>query len=91
MRLIILFTTLVSLAIAWDCSDAVNPSDSSAKAYCRSISSMLAVLEYDRMSIKAGERISTVDESTRLKTLSFISLQAEQCYQTCVLANTEFY
>jgi len=91
MKALIIAPLVLTSIFAWDCSDAIADEGVSPKAYCRSISSMITVMEYDRLSIKAGDRISTLSEGERITILSALGVESEQCYQTCVLANTDFY
>lgn len=84
MKLLIL-ALLASSLFAWECSVSKENSTLTTDAFCRNYTAVITVVNYDRFSIKTGIRVVTEDDSDDI--LKLIIKEADQCYQTCIMAN----
>lgn len=87
MRILLLLLLLASSLLAWDCSEAKNESDLRDDTFCRKYSTIYTITTYDSVSIRSGFHVSTTKESEAVPVLLMFAEEAEQCYQTCMLAH----
>lgn len=85
MKHLLLYLVITSSLFAWDCSANKKDSTLTTDAFCRNYTTTVTLFNYDRFSITTGMRIATEKDAEPL--LELILEEANQCYQTCLMAN----